>query len=880
LHVPVISPDADSLTAALAYAGAGWYVVPTRPDHPIERLRKSPGAVVGKQWEAKSSRDPGQIAGWYAGTNYGIALHVGRSGAVVFDVDDPAAAGLAELLAELDAIAAPVQTTSLDGLKRHYLVAMPAGRIIGNGVAGVGVAHIDIRGENGVIVVAPTPHSKATGRYAWLRPGPVPAPSAALAARMRDTARIDAPELDSGARGEWYAKLRPDLCRAMREYVGRIDWAARSRYETARDAQLRILRLGASGHGGAPTALAHVEARYRELVAGEARDPSEWRRAFEHGVDIAISERPTPSASCMCDGPPPLTGVALPVPPPAAPTPNVHLPPIAAPPLDESMAKLNELPAADRTAQARLIPAQLVDEPVSVQQEWRDALAARGDLSKGDFAQLLKAAVKDRQAAEQEAAEQARRAAAAERRIEAEQEGTLMPPPFNPMAAARHLADRRRAPDGSSLIGHWRGEFYAHAETHWRPWEDRAARGWIYRETEHATYDDGDDVKQWLPNGARVDGVLDALASSVVFRERERESDDRPDMIACRNGVYDVGADALRPHHPARFNLFSLPFDHDGAATCPHWLAFLDSVLPGDVEAHVFLQEWFGYVISGRTDLQKMASLFGPRRCGKGTIARVLEALLGSDAVASPTLDKLATQFGEAPLIGRRLATLSDVRWNARTAAEAVPILLAISGEDARNVPRKNRDDWHGKLGVRFMVLGNDAPTFSDASGALAGRMIHVQFRTSFFGREDPTLTGRLVEELPGILNWALAGLATLTARGRFAEPRSSAEAEELVTRLSSPVQAFLDDDCVMTDQVPLDELYANYRAWCLDEGRDYVPTKTVFGRELQATVGEMIRVERPRHPMTGRQYRLVVGIAITNRRLRTSHPTITGVTL
>jgi phage/plasmid-associated DNA primase len=34
------------------------------------------------------------------------------------------------------------------------------------------------------------------------------------------------------------------------------------------------------------------------------------------------------------------------------------------------------------------------------------------------------------------------------------------------------------------------------------------------------------------------------------------------------------------------------------------------------------LQEWFGYILSGRTDLQKILLLIGPRRSGKGTTSR------------------------------------------------------------------------------------------------------------------------------------------------------------------------------------------------------------------------------------------------------------------
>ena len=81
LTVPVIDAGADVLTAALAYAAAGIYVLP------VARGSKNPGSVVGKNWHTKSSRDPQQIAAWFAGADHGIALHCGRSGLVVFDVD-------------------------------------------------------------------------------------------------------------------------------------------------------------------------------------------------------------------------------------------------------------------------------------------------------------------------------------------------------------------------------------------------------------------------------------------------------------------------------------------------------------------------------------------------------------------------------------------------------------------------------------------------------------------------------------------------------------------------------------------------------------------------------------------------------------------------
>jgi hypothetical protein len=74
------------------------------------------------------------------------------------------------------------------------------------------------------------------------------------------------------------------------------------------------------------------------------------------------------------------------------------------------------------------------------------------------------------------------------------------------------------------------------------------------------------------------------------------------------------------------------PAGRRAAAEKPErWLRFLDEAMPGDPTAHQVLQEWVGYILSERTDLQKVLMLIGPTRCGKGTIDRLLRALVGED---------------------------------------------------------------------------------------------------------------------------------------------------------------------------------------------------------------------------------------------------------
>jgi putative DNA primase/helicase len=311
------------------------------------------------------------------------------------------------------------------------------------------------------------------------------------------------------------------------------------------------------------------------------------------------------------------------------------------------------------------------------------------------------------------------------------------------------------------------------------------------------------------------------------------------------NGVLHLDGPILVSHTPAWFNLHALPFGYDPQAQAPEWHQFLEVALEGDEQRTALLQEWFGYVLVGGTDLQKMLSVFGPKRCGKGTVMRVLREMIGSRyAVAPSSLDSLGGTFGMQQLIGARLATFGDVQWTGRNLNEVVGILLGISGEDAQTIQRKNRDEWTGTLPVRFMFSGNDRPRFKNTSGALASRFLYLRFRVSMIGREDHGLTGKLLLELPGIFNWALAGWDRLGKNGGvFTDSDLGREDRREVERHASPTLAFVEDRCVIAQdaEVDMDELYEKYTKWRADEGLSYASGKPSFARDLASSVPSIV---------------------------------------
>jgi hypothetical protein len=171
LVVPNIEANCTMLKSALAWAENGFYVLP------IDPKTKHAGSVVGVGWPDKSSRDPKQIESWFRpGTNHGIALHLGKSGAIAFDVDDPSQ--LPHRLREWIMLEnVPFQSTRTnDPLRGHYIFATPEGSNYGNSKGLLKGAWGEVRGKNGIVVASPTPHSKHAegGQYVWKRTGIVP----------------------------------------------------------------------------------------------------------------------------------------------------------------------------------------------------------------------------------------------------------------------------------------------------------------------------------------------------------------------------------------------------------------------------------------------------------------------------------------------------------------------------------------------------------------------------------------------------------------------------------------------------------------------------------------------------------------------------------
>lgn len=350
-----------------------------------------------------------------------------------------------------------------------------------------------------------------------------------------------------------------------------------------------------------------------------------------------------------------------------------------------------------------------------------------------------------------------------------------------------------------------------------------------------------DDVSNTLDALRAVCEIGSGAESPMWLRDVRGFGYDPNECLIARDTIVHLPSGRTHPATPLLFATSAIPTSYDPKAPQPAaWLGFLRSVWPSDQQSIDTLQETFGYLLTTDTSQQKAFLMIGPKRSGKGTIARVLASMLGKNNIAGPTLNSLSTNFGLQPLIGKQVAIISDARLSGKadqsTIAERV---LSISGEDALTIDRKHRESWTGTLKTRFLILSNELPRLSDASGALSSRFILLQMTRSFYGQEDLGLGARVLAELPGILQWSIAGLHRLRKRGYFVQPASSADAIDELDALTSPIKAFIADRCTIDPKGKIEcgNLYARWRLWCEQEGRERPGTSASFGRDLRSAV-------------------------------------------
>ena len=318
----------------------------------------------------------------------------------------------------------------------------------------------------------------------------------------------------------------------------------------------------------------------------------------------------------------------------------------------------------------------------------------------------------------------------------------------------------------------------------------------------------------FLPTGESAFGWL-PMKNAVIDIEKA--------AVAAETGA-ELPQEARRSRSPELFCTFGLNYEYDPAATCPKWEEALEDWQPKE-ENREILQMMAGLALVPDCRYNVGFFLYGPAGTGKSVFVNVLTALIGAENCCNVPLARLADRFGLAPLTEKLLnivGELPQMPENGRS-ADVEGFFKSITSGDEIPVESKGVDGWKARAIARMVFATNVMPAFTDRSAGVWDRVRIIPFGQVFRGKpnQNPNLTAELLEELPGIFNWALRGLAKLRTLQAFPDCPEGAAIKEGHRMSCDHEREFLQE---FTEAAPggwtsSDNLYKQYREWALNNG-------------------------------------------------------------
>lgn len=221
------------------------------------------------------------------------------------------------------------------------------------------------------------------------------------------------------------------------------------------------------------------------------------------------------------------------------------------------------------------------------------------------------------------------------------------------------------------------------------------------------------------------------------------------ELLPFINGVLDLSTGALLTHSPG------YPRAHDPNAT--DWSgidAYLEHLCGGNAAIKDVLLCYCNAVLKGRSDLQKFLHLIGLAGSGKGTFARLVTDLIGTDNIYSGTLeDWCSNQFESANAYRKRLV----VFWDEDKQTEKLGKFLSLTGGDWIRAEEKGKKAFQYRYDGTVLVCSN-LPIFTgDAVSRIARRVVTVPCNATVPVGQRRDLNTEFQAELDAFTNHVLS---------------------------------------------------------------------------------------------------------------------------
>lgn len=342
---------------------------------------------------------------------------------------------------------------------------------------------------------------------------------------------------------------------------------------------------------------------------------------------------------------------------------------------------------------------------------------------------------------------------------------------------------------------------------------------------------------------------------NLLIRDNTPASD--ANMIAFRNGVYDIRDNSFVPFSPDIIITNKIEWDYNPDAYSELVDNTLNKIACQDGQVRMLLEEVIGYCFYRRNELGKAFILIGDRSNGKSTFLDMVKTVLGDENVSALDLKELGDRFKTAELFGK-LANIGDDIGDEFIANAAVFRKL-VTG-DRISVERKGQDPFEFNNYSKMLFSANNIPRIKDKTGAVQRRLTIIPFDAKF-SVDDPDYRPYIKYELREqdcieyLILLGLSGLKRVIKNQKFTQSTRVEQELEEYEETNNPIIGFFKE--VGKDEIenePTNQIYKRYQEYCL--ANNLQPLSNI---EFSKQVKKKFNFEIVDKKIDGKKYRIFV---------------------
>lgn len=321
-------------------------------------------------------------------------------------------------------------------------------------------------------------------------------------------------------------------------------------------------------------------------------------------------------------------------------------------------------------------------------------------------------------------------------------------------------------------------------------------------------------------NKAKRSEVLSYL--DILIRDNTPVSS--PDLIAFKNGIYNLQTGELQPFNPAYVIINKIPWNYNSNATSSVVDTVLDNISCGDSSIRQLLEEMVGYTMYRRNELGKAFILTGGGKNGKSTFLTMIKRMLGMENISALDMKKLGDRFSTVMLFNK-LANIGD-DISDDFLADPSEFKKIVTGE-LIDAEQKGQPKFQFEPYAKMMFSANSIPRIGKGrdSAAVLRRLVIIPFNATF-DKTKADFNSYIIDSLSSpeameyMIKLGIDGLKRVLTNQEFTtSEKVQAEIDDFAIT-NNPVLGFFKeneaDDII--NHVTKD-VYLRYQKYCYDNG-------------------------------------------------------------